>query len=748
MIEGDHMLSSRKKRRSLIDKIDVHLRKVARQLLQFDTLDKTFHYLIESFLEQFPCDYVSIVLISNDQLIIKTKEGNTHCFDQSFPMKLETCLPRILTEPLCSFDIIEDKENCSFLTKLEAENFQTWFTLPIRQSHECLGLCVIGFRSFVPLVLEGNKLFEEFGKDIAAAISIVQLKESELKKVQGLEWMKESVYLGGSSLEQIVENIVDHAGKGTDAKCAYVYLYDENNDCFMYQPPSYGECEPPTKIELKDNYDLNQLFAYLERPGGNEITVPLIVNLKTIGVLHVVNKNRGQFTTEDLELLQLLSSHVSALIENSRLYKNEMDRKDRLETFMKHQQELVKYTLEDEGFSQISKFLANMLNCSVVLFDRFMHPISNCLMERDQSLMDVILHEVESEKKNLFQSKQMEQWLKVNGQFDFGIWKVVGGGDLLGYLGLLINKKDLDMVLKMTLNHALNVYAVQFIKQKLVIDVKEQVKDSFFNQLFVEKLQNREKIVEYANLLKWNLYEPHCVGIFSFEFENNAQNADLLELEARKTWIWERIRDHVARSEQGIFLTRKDGYYIVIIPYENDKDNSEIWKTFYTRIKKLVTAEMQDANIYLGISQKAEKIEDYYICYRQALQTLTILINRFQSEGFLTFDNLGSYTVLYNLGDPFAAQLFLRKYLEPLLKYGNGKNKDLFDTLRVYLNMNGNIKDTADHLFIHRSSLKYRLEKIKEILVVDIEDAEQRFNLMLAYKLYDLYNMQHSITVS
>lgn len=166
-------------------------------------------------------------------------------------------------------------------------------------------------------------------------------------------------------------------------------------------------------------------------------------------------------------------------------------------------------------------------------------------------------------------------------------------------------------------------------------------------------------------------------------------------------------------------------------------DRDRFWKTFYARIKKLIQSEMEHMSVYLGVSQEAEKLEDYYLCYKQAQKTLAILCNRFPEQGFMTFEQLGAYSVLYHLGDPLVAPLFLKTYLQPLLAYG--KNRDLFDTLRTYLQANGSIKDTAAALYIHRSSLKYRLEKIREVLKIDIDQAEQRFNLMLAYKLHDLF---------
>jgi purine catabolism regulator len=84
-------------------------------------------------------------------------------------------------------------------------------------------------------------------------------------------------------------------------------------------------------------------------------------------------------------------------------------------------------------------------------------------------------------------------------------------------------------------------------------------------------------------------------------------------------------------------------------------------------------------------------------------------------------------------------EFFIKRHLEPLLNYSEGKSMDLFHTLRAFLYNNGNIKNSAEELFIHRSSLLYRLEKIESLLEIDLNDADHRFNMMMAYKLYDLY---------
>ncbi|WP_276352168.1 helix-turn-helix domain-containing protein [Cohnella caldifontis] len=720
------------KQQQIMNKIDVHLRKTARRLVQFDTLDETLHYLIDSFHQQFACDFMAILTIDNGTLAVKAKKGDAAGLEPNFPLPVERCCAELFQRSYCSFDSIKGKETCVFLTSLDNENFQSWFTIPIlHETGSCLGLCVIAFRSFVPLVLEADKLFLEYGRDIATAFALARHRENEFKKIKGLDWLKENLY----SLEQIVENIVERAGKGTGARSASIYLYDETSNELLLQRPVYGASQAPRKIDLHERYDLKSFFSHLEKPGGPEITIPLTVNLKLIGVLHVTDKEPGAFTREDLELLTFLSSHVSAVIENARLYLSERERQTRLETYMNYQYDLVKHTVEEDGFSNISKSLSNMMGCPVFLFDRFFHVTSVFSREDESPCHDRVIAAVRQHGREVSGSRRLEHWLDLDDNGELGLWKVMGGGELLGYLGLAMPRKHLDIVLRMTLNHALNVYAVQFIKQKLVLDVREQVKDGFFNQLFTQDAQNKPKVMEYANLLNWDLSKPHCIGLFTFRIDPaEDRNPNVLEWETEKNRIWDRVRDEVSRKEPGLILTRKDAYYLVIVPKE--KTSGDFWDRFHVRIRKILDGEWKHVSFYLGISQEAKEIEEYYLGYKQAQKTLSILINRFPRKPYMSFHQLGSYTVLYHMDDPLAGTLFIKTYLEPLLTYG--KNRDLFDTLRVYLMTNGNIKDAAGLLFIHRSSLKYRLEKIREVLNVDIDDAEQRFNLLLAYKLHDL----------
>jgi len=71
---------------------------------------------------------------------------------------------------------------------------------------------------------------------------------------------------------------------------------------------------------------------------------------------------------------------------------------------------------------------------------------------------------------------------------------------------------------------------------------------------------------------------------------------------------------------------------------------------------------------------------------------------------------------------------------------GEKYNSELFNTAIEYIEKDGKINETAQALFLHKNTIRYRLGKIKELL--NMEDYEGRFyeELSLAIKVYKIYN--------
>ncbi|KEF35979.1 hypothetical protein M670_04829 [Schinkia azotoformans MEV2011] len=294
------------KREKLMKKVENHLRMTARKLVKFDTEGETLQYLIDSFRSEFQCDFVGIIMKEEDLLVSKANSGDSVLFIKSLPLNVGDCSSNLLYTPLTFDDMVTENDQCALIELLKKEEMNTWFTVPLIEEGASFGFCIIGFKNNIRLIKEMDSMFIEFGKDVATAIRLASKKESEKRKILDVEWISRNLSLN-SSLEKVVEKVVDRAGKGTSSKFACIYLYNEHDNSFNYQPPSYGEMNVTEKINI-NNYVLNDYFPYIEKVGGPELTVPLVVDLKTIGVLHVGQKGKGNFPKRIWSFLNCLQA--------------------------------------------------------------------------------------------------------------------------------------------------------------------------------------------------------------------------------------------------------------------------------------------------------------------------------------------------------------------------------------------------------------------------------------------------------
>lgn len=722
------------KEQRLIKKLENHLRLTARQLLKFDTEEEVLQYLVDSFQSRFSCDFVGVIIKEGDYIIPKVWSGGLVSLKKSFPMRVDRCTPLLFQQSM-KYDDEDLDPSCEFIQLLQAEILKTWFTVPIQDEQKNYGFCTIGYLEYITL-LEMEEIFDEFGKDVAIALSLTRRKEREQMKMMGIEFISKNLSFN-ESIENIVEKIVGHAGKSTNATFAGIYLYDEKQNYFQFQPPSFGSLWKPEKILVKKNYALKEYFPFLEKPGGNELTVPLMMDVKTFGVLHVEKKSIGVFTVEDLEMLTIMAEHVSTLLRNAYLYKNEKEQMRRLHSLLDYQQVLIRKTIHEDEFDGITTVVSEMFQQPVLLLDRFFRVLSSSSIPLEDTaiILEQIESAVEKEKKDtsyckISQSIHGEQRL-------FLVWPINSGRDLVGYVVIGKDNGNLDAFEQLAVDLIRNIYSVQFIKQKLVLDTKAQIKDNFIERLLEKEVKEIDKILQYANHFQWDVFRSHRVSVLSVQIE--ADSYDFFEQQAKMASIFEELKLKISNYHSNILFSKKGEVFILIVPAEMEKPDEKIfWKNFNTNIQKWLREIYDSCYGLIGIGGKTNELSDYYQCYKQALQTLNVLSGNHVSNRYAFFEDLGSYTLLHLVKDTTEAHYFMKNYIEKLLNYSKKNNINLFQTLRVYLEQNGSIKKTSEKLFIHRSTLIYRLDKIKEILQLDIDDSDIRFNLMMTYKLYDL----------
>lgn len=103
-------------------------------------------------------------------------------------------------------------------------------------------------------------------------------------------------------------------------------------------------------------------------------------------------------------------------------------------------------------------------------------------------------------------------------------------------------------------------------------------------------------------------------------------------------------------------------------------------------------------------------------------------------DRILFYQNNGIKQLLSHL-DNEEVRFYCESILKELAQPTTSVNRDLRDTLKVYLAFQSEISRTAKHLFIHRNTVKYRIERCEEILGFSLNDPENTLAVRLALEL-------------
>jgi DNA-binding HxlR family transcriptional regulator len=85
-------------------------------------------------------------------------------------------------------------------------------------------------------------------------------------------------------------------------------------------------------------------------------------------------------------------------------------------------------------------------------------------------------------------------------------------------------------------------------------------------------------------------------------------------------------------------------------------------------------------------------------------------------------------------GDPARAEEVLADTVLPLLEYDHRYRTQLMDTLEAYLDCNASISMAAERLFAHRHTVRYRLDRVRELTGLDVDSVTGREHLMLGLR--------------
>ncbi len=304
---------------------------------------------------------------------------------------------------------------------------------------------------------------------------------------------------------------------------------------------------------------------------------------------------------------------------------------------------------------------------------------------------------------------------------------VIVADDIQGYCLLLRRVTDpakLSPIEEMAVIQGAAAVALDWVTRNAVGAAEERLRASFLDELLGSNIADEQAWIRRGHSLGYNLELPHAAWVMEAEQIPDWPQPMLQVLQERNMTVLSSFRD------QGL---------LIYCPSATDPDTHvRQAKQEALGIVEHLQERHPQGKIYIGIGSTQTTLREWLQSQQQAWESLRVN-RKWGTVPVAHFADLGLYQFLSSLRTLPETEHFVQTTLADLQEYDATHHVELLDTLNAYFSCHGNISQTAALLQVHRNTLTYRLNRIAEIMYIDLEDPDVRFGLQLALKLRHLY---------
>jgi sugar diacid utilization regulator len=281
--------------------------------------------------------------------------------------------------------------------------------------------------------------------------------------------------------------------------------------------------------------------------------------------------------------------------------------------------------------------------------------------------------------------------------------------DLVGVLALVDPEERAGEPETVALEHAATVLAVELARLRSVADTELRLGRDVVAEL-IDGPGDAPHALEMARAMGHDLERPHRVLIVEGP---DGGSADTLLHSVR----------HAAGGTGSLILVRA-GAVVAVTPAETDPE----------RLRRAVAAELGNAHVRVGVGGIGPRPDDLARSHHEA----ELALRAPNRDLTVSYENLGVYQLLSEVPDRDGVERFVRRWLGDLIEHDTRRGTALVATTSCFLECGGHYDETARVLGVGRSTLRYRLQRIRQVGGLDLSDTDTRFNLQLACRAWSL----------
>lgn len=282
---------------------------------------------------------------------------------------------------------------------------------------------------------------------------------------------------------------------------------------------------------------------------------------------------------------------------------------------------------------------------------------------------------------------------------------------------------------------SINLHLIDFsqIICKVLVEEESQIysRERILTSILYSDNINVDDIIKQANYLGVNIAGKHRIALLKLSEANQVNTADegyLIEMRRNiKKLIENEFRLH--GLSRMMIHSQMDS---IVIMFPSDLFSRDLIISIFKSIIKTIKSSYK-INAVVGIGSSYEYISELKDSYDEAKNTLHILKVLGSTDNVYFYEDIGIYSLISQIKNGKFLDSYISGKLGNLIEADKIQDGELCKTLETYLECNCNANATAEILFIHRNTMRYRLDKIKKILGYDLNDLSVCIELKLAF---------------
>lgn len=267
--------------------------------------------------------------------------------------------------------------------------------------------------------------------------------------------------------------------------------------------------------------------------------------------------------------------------------------------------------------------------------------------------------------------------------------------------------------------------ALYLFNVRTIFETEQRLKGSFLEDILNQRLSTQE-IYKKANYLGVDLGQNYHLLVLEKLPKSNSGKENI---EISEENLIPSISKYFKDRDINLLLTQQSHRIVALFPIDRISRNFIKVDKFLGTFLNFLNDKFPKCKFKLGVSSKSNDIKDAPTLYDESLAASN-LANYQKDIAF--FDDLGIVGVLFQSGKLDNIRTFCNKTLGNLLEYDRCKKSELTKTLFFYIKNGFNLYQAAREMNMSIGGMRYRLQKLQEILEVDINDPQTSFQIFLA----------------